>query len=368
MCSPQTDNVSGFFCTEDSMDRLNSIIPADASACARAKEVWNGIAKPLGSLGLLEQDIISIAGMRRSEKVALNKRCVVVMCADNGVVEENVTQSKSDVTATVAKSIAEGSSNINLIADVCRADVFAVDIGICSDIYSPNLIDRKVSYGTANITKGPAMTVGQAQKAVTAGMDIVSGCLEKGYDIIVTGEMGIGNTTTSAAVASVLLNADPSIVTGRGAGLDGDGLSRKINAVRKAIATNQPSFANAFDILSKVGGLDIAGMMGLFLGGAVYHVPVVIDGFISAAAAALAVRVNPIVRDYLICSHVSKEPAGKMLLDLIGIKPAITAEMHLGEGTGGVMLLPMLDSALAVYNSSHRFDTLKMSRYKEFTT
>lgn len=347
------------------MNRINEIMPLDFKAKKHAEEKWSSIAKPLHSLGLLEEAVIKIAGITGNEDVRLDKRCAVVMCADNGVVAEGVTQTDSGVTKIVAEAVANGTSNINLMAKAFNAEVFAVDIGMNADSDNPLIARKKSAYGTMNIAHGAAMSKDQAIAAITAGIDIVKECAEKGYKIIVTGEMGIGNTTTSSAIASVLLNAPVSEVTGRGAGLDSAGMKRKIDVIEKAIAVNKPVKSNTLDILSKLGGFDIAGMTGLFLGGAVYRVPVVIDGFISAVSAALACMLNPLAREYMFPSHVSKEPAGIKMLELIGLKPLITAEMCLGEGTGGILLLPLLDGALAVYNSAHKFDNLPIEKYKE---
>lgn len=348
------------------MKRIKLITNTDITAEKKAYDRWNSVAKPLHSLGLLEKSVIQIAGITGSENVSLDKRCVVDMCADNGVVCEGVTQSDSSVTKIVAQAMAEGTSNINKMAGVCNADVIAVDIGINTDVNCENLLNRKIAYGTENIAAGSAMTVEQAERAISAGMDMVSKLKERGYKIIVTGEMGIGNTTTSSAIASVILGVSPEEVTGKGAGLDNDGLKRKISAVKRAIDINKPSPEKPLELLAKLGGYDVAGIAGLFLGGAVYHVPIVIDGFISAVSAAIAALICPKTKGYMLCSHVSKEPAGKMMLDYLGMKPLITAEMCLGEGTGGVLMLPMLDAALAVYNSAHRFDELPMERYKEY--
>ena len=347
------------------MKRIKLINKPDFGAVERAKIKWNNVAKPLHSLGLLEEAVVKISGITGNENFDLNKRCAVMMCADNGVVCEGVTQSDSSVTAIVAKSAAEGTSNINIIAGTFNADVITVDIGMNVDVYSKNIIKRKISYGTNNIAEGSAMTVSQAENAIAAGIDIVRECKAKGYKIIVTGEMGIGNTTTSSALAAVLLSVPLSEVTGRGAGLDREGLKRKISVINRAIEVNNPDKNKPVELLSKLGGYDIAGITGLFLGGAIYKIPIVIDGFISAVSAALAVEICPLAKDYMLCSHVSKEPAGMKILEYIGLKPLITAEMCLGEGTGGAMLLPLLDGAIAVYNSSHKFDNLPIERYVE---
>lgn len=347
------------------MDRIKQIICPDANAVKRAEEQWNSIAKPLHSLGLLEGAVIKLAGITGSERINPDKRCAVIMCADNGVVSEGVTQTDSSVTRIVAESIARGSSNISHMAKTFNADVIAVDVGMNTDSDNPLILRKKTAYGTKNITVGAAMTNEQARAAITAGIDTVKLCAENGYKIIVTGEMGIGNTTTSSAIASVLLDEPISAVTGRGAGLDSEGLKRKISVVGRAVEINKPDKNDALDIIAKLGGFDIAGMTGLFLGGAVYRVPIVIDGFISAVSAALAIMLNPLAREYMLASHVSKEPAGIKMLNLIGLKPLITAEMCLGEGTGGILLLPLLDGALSVYGSAHRFSDLPMEKYRE---
>lgn len=346
------------------MKRISQIIPADRGTMEKSREKWNAAAKPLHSLGLMEDIVIKLAGIFGSENFDINKRCAVDMCADNGVVCEGVTQTDSSVTAIVAEEMARGNSNINLMAKTFGADVFAVDIGIDRDVDCKGIIHKKIAYGTKNITCGAAMTADECEKAVAVGIDMVRECKDLGYKIIITGEMGIGNTTTTAAITSVLTGRKPAEVAGRGAGLDDEGLKRKISAVERAISVNAP-FSGGLDILSKVGGFDIAGMTGLFLGGAVYRLPVIIDGAISAAAACIAAEICADVKDYMICSHASGELSGRLLLERLGMKPVISAEMRLGEGTGGVMLLPMIDAALAVYNSSHKFTELNMEAYKE---
>lgn len=345
------------------MKRINNIGFPDKSAMEKAQTKWNSIGKPLHSLGLLESQIIKIAGITGSEKISLNKRRAVVFCSDNGVVSEGVTQTDSSVTAIVANAMANGTSSINRMADIFGADVLTVDIGINRDVHNDKILNKKISYGTKNIIHGGAMSREQAEQAISAGIDIAKESAENGYKILVTGEMGIGNTTTSSAVASVLLNVPPRDVTGRGAGLDDKGLEKKISVITEAIRKNSPDKNDPEDVLSKLGGYDIAGMTGLFLGGAIYKIPVIIDGFISSVAALVAVKMNPLVKEYMLCSHVSKEIAAKKILDHIGLKPLISAELALGEGTGGILLLPLLDGALSVYNSAHSFDDLHMERY-----
>lgn len=346
---------------------LEDIMTFNKIAESEAKRRWNSIAKPLGGLGLLEDMVSKIAGIRGTSDVSIDRRTAVIMCSDNGVVAEGVSQSDSSVTAKVAREIAEGKSSVNLLARQFSAEVLTVDIGINSDIEYDNIINRKVSHGTHNIAKSPAMDIEHAHQAINVGIDIVRELYQKGTDIIITGEMGIGNTTTSAAIASVILGIPPEQAAGRGAGLDSAGLSRKITTIYRAIELNKPDPTAPIDVLSKLGGHDIAGMTGLFLGGAECGIPIVIDGVISTVSACLADMILPGCRDFMVPSHVSNEPSAHLLLERLGLKAPITAGFHLGEGTGGIMLLPLLDGALAVYNGAHRFEEMNIERYRELT-
>lgn len=331
-------------------------------ACRRdSRTKWNSIAKPLNSLGLLEDMIVKIAGIHETADVCINKRCALVFCADHGVVAEGVSQSGSEVTALVAQSIAEGTANINLMAGSANADVYAVDMGMMNPVHGT--IDRRIAAGTGNMAKQPAMTYEQAQCALQTGIDLVGEMNEKGYRIILTGEMGIGNTTASTAMSCALLGFTPEELTGRGAGLSDAGLVRKRNAITKALAVNKPDSNDPVDVLAKVGGLEIAGMAGAFLGGVKHRVPVVIDGVISAVAALVAARICPEAREFMLPSHMSREPAALRIMDELELKPIIHADMALGEGTGAVALLPLLDMALRVYHGPHTFDDLGMNAY-----
>ena len=346
--------------------KLNSsILPLDKEAMGLSLLRWNSIAKPIGSLGLLEEAIIKIAGLTGNADCRLNRRAVVVMCADNGVVEEGVTQTDSSITALVAGNIAKGNASVCHMASVAGADVFPVDIGMLSRV--EGVLDLHIGNGTKNMTKGPAMTVEQAEKAILIGIDMVEKCKKQGYDIIATGEMGIGNTTTSSAVASVLLGILVPEITGRGAGLSDDGLEQKIKAIEKAIEINKPNSNDALDVLSKLGGFDIAGMAGLFIGGAIHRVPVLIDGFISSVAALAAARLCPAAACAMIAAHQSGETASRVILNEIGLKPIICAEMRLGEGTGAVCALPLFDMALSVYGEMSSFTDIGMEAYVPMT-
>jgi len=348
--------------------KLNETIPeADFAAETASRAKWDAIAKPLGSLGLLEDIISRIAAVRGggsgSPDVMLYRRAVLVLCSDNGVVEEGVTQTDASVTMAVAKNLMKRHTSVCLMAQSAHCDVIPVDMGMNTEPDFEGMLSRRVAAGTHNLAKRPAMSREEAETAVLYGIGLATYMKSNGYDIICTGEMGIGNTTTSAAVASVLLGVDPREVTGRGSGLSDEGLKRKIAAIERGVKINKPNPNDALDVLSKLGGFDIAGMAGIYIGGAMSRIPVVVDGIISAVAALTAVRLCPRAHYAIIASHISGEPAGRLVLDALGLKPVIDAGMRLGEGTGAVALLPLLDLALAVYNGSSSFDEIGVEQY-----
>ena len=332
-----------------------------------AQRRWDSIAHPLNSLGLLERDIVHIAGITGSADMDLSKKAVVVMCADNGVVAQGVTQTGQDVTAIVTENMSTGDTSVCRMAAAAGAEVIPVDIGVARPVAGERIRQCNVRRGTADMTQGPAMTREEAVQAVETGIELVRELKDKGYGLIGTGEMGIGNTTTSSAIASVLLGKDPAEVTGRGAGLTSEGLERKIRAIETAIQVNKPNPADPLDVLSKVGGLDLAGLCGVFLGGAACRIPVLVDGFISSAAALTAARLCPAAVDYMLGSHASNEPAGRMVLEELGLKPFLYANMCLGEGTGAAAVMPLLDMALAVYDGMTTFADEQIEAYQPLT-
>ncbi len=353
------------------MDELTQLLPQirplDETAMAETSRRWDAIAHPLGSLGLLEENLIRIAGITGSAKIDLSRRAVVVMCADNGVVEEGVTQTGQEVTAIVTENMSAGDASVCAMARTAKADVVPVDIGVARPVAGERIRQRAVRRGTANMTRGPAMTRQEAEQAVLTGIDLVKELKGAGYTLLATGEMGIGNTTTSSAVAAVLMGLPPAGVTGRGAGLSSEGLARKIRAIETALAVNRPDPADPLDVLAKVGGLDICGLAGVFLGGGISHVPVLVDGFISSVAALAAVRLCPAVREYMLASHASDEPAGSLVLDELGLRPFLYAGMRLGEGTGAVAVMPLLDAGLAVYRDMCTFEATDIEAYQPLT-
>lgn len=328
-----------------------------------AKERWNSIAKPLCSLGKLEDIIIKSAGFLGHNGIDFGKKCVVVMCADNGIVEEGVTQVSNEITAVVAGNMTCGKATINILSEKSNADVFVVDIGIARDLDNSKIFNRKIMYGTNNFLKKASMSREQAVKAIETGINFVEELKQKDYKLIATGEMGIGNTTTSSAVTACFLNKKAYEVTGRGAGLSDTALQRKIKVIDKAINLHKPDINDPVDVLSKVGGLDIAGLTGVFLGGAALKVPVLIDGFISSVAALLAIKICPDVKNYIFATHISNEPAGKMLLNELDLPALLDLKMCLGEGTGAVMAFPIFDLALEVYLKMSSFEEAKFEAY-----
>ena len=330
------------------------IEPLDEGALKAARDKWNAVAKPIGSLGQLELMVEKIAGLTGSIDVDISKRAVMVLCADNGVVAQGVTQSEPEITTVIAGSVARGISSVCRMAQTVNADAVSVDMGMMTPSDVPGVIDRCIARGTGDISLGPAMSREQALTAIKIGVDLVAQMKADGYKILATGEMGIGNTTTSSAMAAAFLGLPVETVTGRGAGLSNAGLARKCAAIERALAVNEPDANDALDVLSKLGGFDIAGLVGLFIGGAVHRAPIVIDGFISALAAYTAARLCPACTCAMLPSHVSAEPAARMLFDELGIEPIIHAGLRLGEGTGAVLLL---DAALALYNGTTFDDT-----------
>ncbi len=343
--------------------KTEAYLPDEATRAA-ARGRWDRIAKPLHSLGTLEDLIVQIAGIQGTADISLTPRCVLVFCADHGVTAEGVAQSGNEVTALVARSVAEGTSNISLMARRAGADVFAVDMGMAENV--PGVIPRKIAPGTANMALGPAMSRGRAERAVRAGIDLVGEMRGRGYRVIAAGEMGIGNTTASAAMICAFLGLPPEEIVGRGAGLSAEGLRRKREAVRRALDVNRPDPGDPADVLAKTGGFEIAGMAGAFLGGMIYGVPVIIDGVVSAAAALTAVRMCPKAAAFLLPSHMSREPAARFVFEALGMKPVLDAGLALGEGTGAVLLFPLLDAAAAVYGGAHTFSSLGMSPYQKW--
>ena len=333
---------------------LSGITPPDEAARAAAHAHWAGLAKPLGGLGALETLLEDAAALTGSAALDVSRRAVLVLCSDNGVVAQGVSQTDQSVTRAVAENLAARRTSVCQMARTAHCDVVPVDMGMAGDPV-PGVADCRIAAGTADFTQGPAMTRAQAVEAVGRGIRLVQEQKAAGVQLLATGEMGIGNTTTSSAVAAVLLGQPVERMTGRGAGLSDEGLARKVDAICRGILRNKPDPTDPLDVLAKLGGFDLAGLCGVFLGGALEGVPVVMDGFISGVAALCAVRLCPAAAKAVFASHCSSEPAARLVLDALGKAPLLTAGLHLGEGTGAVASLPLWDMALAVYDHCYSF-------------
>lgn len=344
---------------------IKSIRPLDREAMDYTRARWNTLGKPLFSLGRLEEMVIAFAGIYRDKNPHLGKKAVIVMAADNGVVAEGVTQTGQEVTKTVTENMTRHNASICIMSGMSGADVYPVDIGIVTDVDNPKVLNRKIRYGTDNMLHGPAMSREEAVRAIEAGIEVVKDLKAKGYNLLATGEMGIGNTTTSSAICAVLLDQPVEKVTGKGAGLSSKDLEHKIEVIKESIRINQVDPDDPLDVLSKVGGLDIAGLVGCYIGAAAEGIPIFIDGFISSVAALLAVKLAPACDPYVFPSHCSNEPAGRMVLDAMGKQPYILANMCLGEGTGAVMGFTIADYAFKAYWELPSFEQTAFGTYEE---
>lgn len=345
-------------------ETLEAIKPVDEEAKKKAKERMDNLTKPIGSLGILEEIAIKMAGITGKVHNKMEKRSTVVMCADNGVVEEGVSACPQWFTKILTENLTKGYTGVSVLSEFTNSDVTTVDIGVNTDIDNPKVLNKKVAYGTKNMAKGPSMTREEAIKAIEVGIEVADKLYSEGYDILGTGEMGIGNTTTSAAVLSVFSGLSPDISCGKGSGLTDEQYEEKKNTVKKAIEINKPDKNDPIDVISKVGGFDIAGMCGCFLSAAKNRKPIVIDGFISSAAALCAVRFNPLVKDYLFPSHLSKEPGAMYMMEEIDLKPMLNLEMRLGEGSGCPLAFQVIDSALYIMDNLATFEQSTLDRDK----
>lgn len=352
-------------------DRIASI---DKQIIKNSKAHWDSIAKPIEGLGRMEELVTRIAGAQGDVNADIGKKAVVVFCADNGVVKKGVTQVDSSVTGNIVRSLVRGTASVAVMAKQAGADCFVADVGVLTD--EEGAINLKLMHGTNDISEGPAMTREIAIKTMENAANLIFDLKDKGYKIVATGEAGIGNTTTTAAVASALLGLDPEITTGKGSGLTDAALLNKIEVIKKSLSVNGHANVSrnnkeagkqrdfAIDVLYKVGGLDIAAMAGAYLGAAACGMPIVMDGVISSVAALVAYMINPLVKDYIIPSHMSSEPAMVKICEILGIEPVVYAGMHLGEGTGAVLMLAMLDNVISVYHDGASFETIDVDQYE----
>ncbi len=335
---------------------IKQIQPISESWLNRAKERLDNLTKPKGSLGVLEKIAARVVAIREEERPSVNKKGVFVFAGDHEVVSEGISAYPQEVTGLMVKNLLNGGAGINVLARSAGANVSIIDIGMKEDI--PNaqgLIKKNVKRGAYNIAKGPAMTVEEAEKAINVGIEMAETAFSQRTTMIATGEMGIGNTTPSSALLSALLPADVIDVTGRGTGLDDEGLRNKVKVIKKALEVNKSSMNDPISTLAAVGGLEIAGICGLCLGGAAHRMIVVVDGFISSAGALVATRINPTVKDYLFFSHQSTETGHRTFFEKERIRPVLDLELRLGEGTGAVLVMKIIEDALKIYNEMATF-------------
>jgi nicotinate-nucleotide--dimethylbenzimidazole phosphoribosyltransferase len=342
-------------------DTIEGIKALDETAMRIAKERQDKLTKPTSSLGTLEDISIQIAGIIGNPTPKIRDKVIITMAGDHGVTEAGVSAYPKEITGQMIYNFLSGGAAINVLARHVGARVVVVDMGVAADIESETLADKKIAYGTENMIKGSAMTYEDAVRSIEAGIEVLELEVEKGMDIVGVGDMGIGNTTPSSAITAVISGAAVREVTGRGTGLDDEGLERKIEVIEKAISVNHPNRKDPIEVLAKVGGFELGGMAGVMLAAASHRIPVVIDGFISGAAALIAYEIAPAVKDYMIASHQSVERGHSVILDYIGLKPLLDLDMRLGEGTGAALGISIVEAACKILNEMATFEEAGVS-------
>lgn len=350
------------------MGKLASVIekiePIDQELMKEAQKRLDFLTKPQGSLGRLEELAKKLVGMTRKHDPVVDKKVVVVMAGDHGIVDEGVSAYPQEVTPQMVNNFIRGGAAINVLSRHVGAEVVIVDMGIAADLdYESGIINKKIACGTQNFAKGPAMTRDEAVKAIEAGIEVVEGI--DNLDILATGEMGIGNTTPSSAIVAAFAGCDVKDVTGRGTGVDDEGLDRKIKAIEKGLAVNKPDPADAIDVLAKVGGFEIAGLAGCVLAAAANKIPVVIDGFISTAGALIATEIAPAAKEYIIASHVSQEAGHRLTLERMGLNPLLDLDFRLGEGTGAALAMGLVEAGVRILKEMATFADAGVSERTE---
>lgn len=341
---------------------IAAIPPLDQTASEAARARQDQLTKPQGALGRLEALSIQIAGITGQARPKITHKVIVTMAGDHGVAASGVSAYPQEVTAQMVLNFLGGGAAINVLARQVGARIVVVDMGVAFPLPEhPALVVKKIAPGTHNLTDGPAMSREQAEASVLAGIDVVEAEIARGLDIVGTGEMGIGNTTPSAAIAAALTGKSPAEIAGRGTGIDDEGLARKVNAVERALQVNQPNPADGLDLLAKLGGFEIGGLAGVMIGAAAQRRPVLIDGFISTAAAMIAVTLAPSVKPYLIAAHRSQERGHHIMLDWLGLEPLLDLHMRLGEGTGAAIGLSLAEASCRILDEMATFSDAGVS-------
>jgi len=343
---------------------LEAIGPLAQDAMEEARRRQLDLTKPPGSLGRLEELSIKLAGIQGLARPQVQSKAIVVMAADHGVTVEGVSAFPAEVTPQMVFNFLAGGAAINVFARQVGAQVIVADLGVAVDLPPhETLITKKVGYGTRNMAQGPAMTRQEALQAVAIGIEIVNELAAKpeGLDLLGTGDMGIGNTTPSSAIVAAFTGLDVATLTGRGTGLNDAGLQHKVKIIEQSLQVNQPDPNDPLDVLAKVGGFEIAGLVGLIFGAAAAHVPIVVDGFISSAAALVATEWHPAVRDYLIAAHSSVEIGHRVMLERMELSPLLNLNLRLGEGTGAALAMNVLEAATRALNEMATFSEAGVS-------
>ncbi|MBE0446601.1 MAG: nicotinate-nucleotide--dimethylbenzimidazole phosphoribosyltransferase [Actinobacteria bacterium] len=346
-------------------EALNSITPLDEKAMAKAKERQDQLTKPAGSLGVLEEISVQLAGIVGNVINDVGNKTVIVMAGDHGVVDEGVSAFPKEVTPQMVANFVNGGAAINVLSRHVGAKVVVVDVGVAVPIEDESVISRKVRSGTANFVKEPAMLREEAVKALETGIEIAYQQVDDGVNLLATGDMGIGNTTPSSAILVALTGRPVDGLVGRGTGIGNGDLDHKKKVITDAIDLLKPNKNDPIDVLAKIGGLEIGGLAGLIIGAAARRVPVVIDGFISGVAALIANRINPLCKGYMIASHVSVEPGHRLILEELGLKPMLHMDMRLGEGAGAVLAMGMVEAAAKIIKEMATFTEANISEKEE---
>ncbi len=348
------------------MGRIQNIVkqiqPIDQNIIQKTQKRLDNLTKPLGSLGRLEELAKQICGITGKDSPVLKNKVIFTLAGDHGVTDEKVSPYPKEVTAQMVYNFLNGGAGINVLAKHIGARVVVADLGVACDLKPhPELVIKKINYGTKNMAKGPAMTRDEAIKAIEAGIEIFEENYKNGLDIVGTGDMGIGNTTPSSAITACLTKTLVEDITGRGTGLDDQGLQNKIRVIKKALEINKPDPQDAIDVLAKVGGFEIGGLAGIILAAASHKVPVVIDGFISGAAALIAYHIEPKAKEYMIASHCSVERGHKIILDHIGLRPLFNLDLRLGEGTGAALGISLAEASIKILTEMATFESAQVS-------
>jgi len=345
---------------------VEMIKPLDERAMAEAQARQNLLTKPQGSLGRLEELSVQLAGIQGRAIPQIRHKAIITMAGDHGVVAEGIGNWPQEVTAQMVYNFLSGGAGINVIARQVGARIMVVDMGVATELEpNPRLLSRKIAPGTQNIARGQAMTREQAVTAVETGIEIVTAEVARGLDIVGTGDMGIGNTTASSAIGAVMMGKPVAEVTGRGTGITDEQLKHKIEVIERALAVNKPDPKQPLEVLAKVGGFEVGGLVGVMLGAAAHRIPVVIDGFISGAAALIATALSPKLKDFLIAGHVSDETGHRLVLGHLGLKPLLDLGMRLGEGTGAALGIFLAETSARVLAEMATFTEAGVSQEEE---